>query len=382
MPELRYNQVVESLPWIVACLGSGTDTKHDIREVRSLTDSDATAARRANGVLRSITSPDSPYARLEARLDAFDQGVTDAINSMEQGPLVRPDPPLSERFSDVLNAFRVFLDHTPHRLRTQFGKQSAAEEAFGKACNQEYDHAFEYRLAYNLRNASQHRGDVLDVTYEKQIGMAARVRAVISDEVLDDALSDRKWQARVRNELKTHPRPIEAADLVLVLRGCLQRIFFRTVFAQRTDIESAIETIRGFAQDVECAGELALVAGGPPDPQVPGAQLTLHVQRLELEATRILAAALRDGERLVWPRFAVQVSPEWLEEPATNALLGALADDRTVHSVVLSVVENGGTFVGVAAPTPYAARSAVARAIVRSEVQVENQQVGPAHPLP
>jgi hypothetical protein len=237
-------------------------------------------------------------------------------------------------------------------------------------------------LAYNLRNASDHRSDVLRVTYGARIGMAPRVDASISDEVLDDALSETKWQARVRKELRTHPRPIQVANLLSVLRACVQRIYFQTLLAQRTDIESAIETLQALAEDVECAGELALVSPGPPDPTISQAGLTLTIERLELEGAAVVAAALPEGERLIWPHFAVQVSSEWLEKLATNALLGALADDRTVHSAFLSVVESVGTFVGVTAATAYAARSAVTRAIVRSEMQVEDHRTGPAHSLP
>jgi len=372
----------QGLPWIVACLGPGTDTAHDLREVHALTSAEAAAALNANGMLHSITSPDSPYGRLESHLDAFDRGVADAINSMEKGPLVRPDPPLNERFNNILNAFRVFLDHTPHRLRTQFGRQSATEEAFRTACSQEYDRAFEYRLAYNLRNASQHRSDVLQVTYGKRLGSAPRVEATISDEVLDAALKDTKWQARVRTELKAYSRPIQAADLLLVLRGCVQRIFFRTLLAERSAIETAVHTIQALAEGVACAGELAFVASALPDSEIPAARVKLKIQRLELEAANTVAAALREGERLVWPRFAIQVSLEWLETPATDALLSALADDLTVQSAVVSLVENVGAFVGVGAPSAYTARSAVARAIVRSRVRVEDQRSGPAHPLP
>jgi len=238
-----------------------------------------------------------------------------------------------------------------------------------------------YRLAYDLRNVSQHRSDVLHVSFGKRIAEVARVEAAVSDRVLDDAIADTKWQAQVREELKTHPRPIDAANLLRVLRGCLQRIYFRTLLAQRTDIESAIRIVQELAERVECSGELALVAAGPPEPEIPAAKLTLKIEHLELEAARVLETALPEGERLVWPRFAIQVSPEWQEPPATDALIGALADDKTVDLAVLSVVD-AGTFACVTAASAYAARSAVARAIARSSVLVVDQRTGPALPLP
>jgi len=228
-----------------------------------------------------------------------------------------------------------------------------------------------YRLAYDLRNVSQHRSDVLHVSFGKRIAEVARVEAAVSDRVLDDAIADTKWQAQVREELKTHPRPIDAANLLRVLRGCLQRIYFRTLLAQRTDIESAIRIVQELAERVECSGELALVAAGPPEPEIPAAKLTLKIEHLELEAARVLETAL----------FAIQVSPEWQEPPATDALIGALADDKTVDLAVLSVVD-AGTFACVTAASAYAARSAVARAIARSSVLVVDQRTGPALPLP
>jgi hypothetical protein len=370
----------ERLSWIVACLGSGVETKHDITEVRPLTDAEAAEALRANSLVHSVTTARSPYGKFEARLDAFEQGVSDAIASMESGPLQRPDPPLDQRFSDVLHAFKVFLDHTPHRLRKAFGKSSPAETAFREACGAEYDHAFEYRLAYNLRNEAEHRTDVLSVNYAKSIGTPARVRAVIANDVIENAIRDTKWQARVRRELKDRVGPIGAPDLLVVLRGCVQRIYFRTLLAQRREIEEAIATSERLAQDVDCAGELALVGYGPPDPEILGAQFSLKIQRLGIEAAALISAALPDGERLLWPRFAIQVSDEWLVPAASEAVLRALEGDPTVHSTVLSMVEEK-CFIGVTSLTGYAARTAIARAIVRSNVEVADHRTGPPIPL-
>jgi hypothetical protein len=347
-----------------------------------LTREEVAAAQKANELLRSITSHDSPYARLESKLDGFDQGLADAIRSMEEGPLVYPNPTIEDRFGNVLSAFTVFLNHMPNRLRTQFREDSPAVAAFEQACSQEYDRAFEYRLAYNLQNDYRHRGDVLHVTFGKGVGKPGRADAAISDEALDRALTDTKWQARVRKELESHARPILATDVLLVLRGCLQRVYLRTLLAERADIESAISTLQVLADRVECAGELALVKRGLPDPEWPTAEMTLTIENLDLKAARHLADLLPETERIVWPRFAIQVSPEWLESPARDALLRALADDPTVHEAVISPVEKAGAFVGVTASTEYAAQSAVARAVGRSEFQVQDQRIGPLIHLP
>ena len=91
----------------------------------------------------------------------------------------------------------------------------------------------EYRPAWNLRNETEHRTDVLRVTFGKALGQPARVETVISDEVLNNALEESKWQARVRKELKERPRPIDAQDVLRVIRGCCQRIHFSALLAHR-----------------------------------------------------------------------------------------------------------------------------------------------------
>lgn len=157
------------------------------------------------------------------------------------------------------------------------------------------------------------------------------------------------------------------------------RIFSRTLLAQRANIESAIKTLQTLAEGIDCGeGRLVLVAPADPDPDIPGARLALTLQRLEVESARLIAAALPQAERVLWPRFAVQISDEWLERQATEALLAALADDESVSSAGLSVVENAGTFIGVSARSAYAASSAVARAVGRAVPNIQDVRTGPA----
>jgi hypothetical protein len=372
----------ENLRWTVACISSGVDIDHDVKVLRSLTAAEATTARYSNELLASITSHESPHSRFESRMDQFDQAIADAITSMNDGVRYRPAPPLTQLFSETLAAFNGFLNQMPHWLKKQFGVGSAAVAVFRRACTVEYDRAFEYRLAYNLQNETRHRTDVLHVTYGKRYGASARVDAVVSDEILDHAINDNKWRALVRKELKSHARPIRAADLLVVLRGCVQRIYFQSLLAERPGIEEAIEIVKGLAKGVECAGDLALVAQGPPPPDLPSSKMTLRIQNLQLKAARLLQGALPQGERLNWPRFAIQVSREWLEQSASESLMRALGDDPIIHMAVINLVEPAGAFVGVTAPSAYAARSAVVRGIVRSEIQVHDQRTGPPTPLP
>jgi hypothetical protein len=334
-------------------------------------------------LLYALTDRQSPYGRLTARIDAFFEGVSKTAASMEEGgALEPPDPPLTERFGDALYAFRAFVDQTPHQLRKMFGRPCPSVDSFRKACSEEYDRVFEYRLLSNLRNTSQHQSDVLHVTLGKQLGKPPRIVTDISDEVLDEAIHNTKWQARVRKELRIHSRPIDARDLLTVLRGCVQRIYFHALLSQRDEIEHALRTIGALADEVECEGELVLLTSGPPPSHIPSARLELKFTPLQLEAVKLLAKALPEGERLLWPRFAVQVSEEWLQTPAREALLAALEADPTVEAVVFSLVEGAGVFVGVTSSTPYSASTAVARAVAGSGVSVADTRIGPPTALP
>ncbi|HVC77534.1 MAG TPA: hypothetical protein VND96_13565 [Candidatus Micrarchaeaceae archaeon] len=338
--------------------------------------------RAANAQLFAITSADAPLARFENRLEQFDGALAAALNSMSAGVPARPDSSLNQLFSDVLSAFAAFVNQTPHWLIKLFRGDTPSAEAFRSACRLEYDRAFEYRLAYNLQNETRHRADVLRVEYRKALGEPGHVDVAIADEVLDHAIHDDKWQARVRREIETHNRPIEAADLLLVLRGCVQRIHLRSLLAERNTMDRAINLVQSMADGAQCVGELALVTRRPAPPGPSPSRLTLKFQNLEIRAASHLREVLTEAERLVWPRFAVQVSTEWLERSAADALLNVVASDPTIGTALISYVEPTGAFVGVTAANAYAAGSAVARAIVRSGVTVHDQRSGPPIPLP
>jgi len=301
---------------------------------------------------------------------------------MNVGVSARPDPSVNQVFHDVLSAFAAFVNQMPHWLKTVFGDGSAAIDAFQSACSQEYDRAFEYRLLYNLQNESRHRTDVLHVEYKKALGEPGRVEASISDQVLDHAIADTKWQARVRDEIATRSRPIDAPDLVAVIRGCVLRTYLVALFAERQAVEKAIGLIQDLANDIDCKGDIALVTRRAPAAGSPSSRLVLTIQNLELQAAAVLKKALTDAESVLWPRFAVQVSNEWLEQSASDALLRAIADDPAIGQAVIGFVEPTGAFVGVTAASAYAAESGVARATVRSGVNVQDRRLGPAIPLP
>ena len=304
------------------------------------------------------------------------------MDSMDAGVPSQADPSINQLFNDVLSAFAGFTNQMPHWLKSVLGEGTATVDVFRTACSQEYDRAFEYRLLHNLQNESRHRTDVLHVTYNKKLGESGRVEASISDQILDHALSDKSWQARVRKEITARTRPIDAIDLLAVLRGCALRIYLRSLLGERDAIEKDISTIQVLADGIECEGDLAFVSRRSPPPGSPTARLVLTIANLELRAAEMLKKAVADAERIVWPRFAVQVSSEWLEQPASNALLGVLATDPTIHAAAITLVEAAGLFVGVTAPSAYAAESAVTRAIERSGIHVQDERRGPAIPLP
>lgn len=60
--------------------------------------------------------------------------------------------------SELLSAFRTFLDHWETYLKRKYGKESKEVGLFKAATSKEYDNIFAYRFIWELRNYIQHEG--------------------------------------------------------------------------------------------------------------------------------------------------------------------------------------------------------------------------------
>ncbi len=335
---------------------------HDLRVRRYLVDDEERPVLQANDLLYALTN--SAYNRLAHKLDEFFEGIELLRRFMEtQEPA--PEPGLRERFGDVLYAFRVYLDHTPNELKKLFGSGSAAEREFRTACSSEYDGWFEYRLSYNLRNEAQHKRDVVTVTYGSTVvgvGLVdRRVEISVSDAVLNEALQNDKWQARVRRELEDHPRPIRADDLLRALQASVTRILAKTLLAQRDQIADAITLVRSLANEAKCKDEAVLIRRKPRLDNSSAAQLRLDLRPLEIRAAEIIEKALGELQRSLWPGFAIPIWAESMNESAFAELVRAISDTHAAESPFVKLMEGVGVFVGLRA-----ASAAVAKELVVS----------------
>ncbi len=247
--------------------------QHELTIKRVMTDEEWAAAQEVNGLLSSLVN--TSYNRLMSRIEFFFAGIEEVLKVLNRREARSPDPPLRERFSEALFALRTFQDHMPHDLRKLFGgDRAAAADVFQAACSTEYDRSFEYRLGHNLRNQAQHKQDVIEVKYHVSVvppdGVERRVDTIVSEGLLDQAISGGgKWQARVREELKTRDRPIRADQLLRSLQVSAARIMASTMVARRDEIERAIAEVRKLATEADCTGHPALMHYGPPPQERP-----------------------------------------------------------------------------------------------------------------
>lgn len=292
--------------WGVACeeppaaLPEG-NRQHGITIFKEFSEVESNQARAANELLGAQVH--SPYSRLVAKFDALFEGIETTLQLRTAADRL-PGESLSERFNNVLHAFKIFLEHTPSDLRKRYGEGSVAETEFVAACTAEYDASFDYRLACNLRNEVEHKRDVVDVSYSAQrvsLDVVERhLNMTISDAILDDPVL-RGWQAPVRTELRAHSRPIVADAVMHSLRLSVGRILARTLLAQRVGIDAAIELVRDLAADANCVGRLSLVYYHAADPDVPDSRMTMQITPLQLDAATVIETALATSERLLNP---------------------------------------------------------------------------------
>jgi hypothetical protein len=273
--------------------------RHGITIRRVLTDTEVEVAQAANSLLAEQVN--SPYARLMHQFGQLFDGVDATLRLTNAAERLEGDS-LQQRFNNVLHAFKTFLDHTRSGLRRRYGKGSAVEDEFIAACAAEYDTTFEYRLCYNLRNEAEHKRDVVDVSFGGRLNQDGSVQRHVSMTLAKAIVEDpllKRWQAPVRRELRAHPQPIQADQLMQDLQLCIGRIFAKTLLAQRTGLEGAIASIRELSRQAECDGRPALIHYGPPDAGIPKATRMVQITPLQTEAGDVIERALADSEHLV-----------------------------------------------------------------------------------
>ncbi len=354
--------------WGLGCEGKPSDLadgtrQHDLTHARLLDADEEARILAGAALLHRLTN--SPHNRLEDKFKAFFSVLEEAKEALSKRDAKPPD--LREAFAETLTAFRVYLNHMPPWFREEHGKDSEVERVWKRACSEEYDRSFDYRVAYNLRNESDHRSDVVDVRLSARVtgpqSSERRVSITLRDDVLDRAIADGRWQARIRQELRTHPRPVIADDLLRSLYRSVDRILARTLLAQQQSIEDSIQTVRSAAASFECDGNPVLMRFSVGEEGWPRTTQSLKMQSLPIGAADILERALEDSASILWPTFAIRMA---CVGPVVNLHTVApdLARCATVSLLQIATVSEREADVLLQAVSAEAAQQAVAQAVV------------------
>ncbi len=129
---------------------------------------------------------------------------------------------------DYLGRFRMFLDHTT---------AAATEEQlveFKEAAALEYDEHVEYRLAYKLRDYSQHFALPLG-----SISLGSNFALTVQrDRLLEGHFN---WGARVRDDLEGGPEQIDLVAIIVGSCASFRRLRTRTIQWVAEELSGAIE---------------------------------------------------------------------------------------------------------------------------------------------
>lgn len=235
----------------------GGNRRHDLTLTKQISEERAATINAAVKLLAELASGhhvavveeiDSLFSRIAELLHSHDfKAAASTTNFRDHG-------------GRILERFRVFLNRAEFDLKRQYGKESGQVQAFKDACAHEYDSSFEYRLAYSLRNESEHKQEVFDVVASASAEREGSTRIIevrIRDEVLDQSVKD--WKASVRKELLVVPRPIRAEPMLNLLRSAVLRIAACNLAARGRDIDEAKAVIHEAIVEAGSEGEPLLV---------------------------------------------------------------------------------------------------------------------------
>ena len=117
---------------------------------------------------------------------------------------------------------RLFLDHTRFELTSRFGKESTEARAFKTATNTEHAADAAYRLAYDLRDDSAHRGmPPVGLSLSAHLGQTSTLDLVLDPPTL---LQWQGWKPRTKSDLMRARAPIDLCQLVDEAMSCLLRL--------------------------------------------------------------------------------------------------------------------------------------------------------------
>jgi len=203
-------------------LGEGDgEVNKTLTYLRDPTELEIAETKRASTTLLPLTE-ESAMAKLRQETDRLSDAMETVLKTRDTASILDSGKEVRRQFGIWLSAFRACDDHTSHQLSDAFGVSSPAFTAFRELKSQEYDRDFAYRLCWQLRNASEHAGEVINAM---RVGFQAgddghdgRFRLISQLEPADLAARFPKMNAKVRAELQSCQGNLE---LILLVRSAI-----------------------------------------------------------------------------------------------------------------------------------------------------------------
>lgn len=262
---------------------------------------DSEELAKINASLQLITeiTEGSPYRELDERYKAFKESIVEVATAL-RGQNNSPDDlrRISRTLDDFLSAFRGFDDRTSHNLSKRYGDKSEQFLRFKEALSHEFDHVFEYRFAWQLRNYGQHAGSPIT-----NLRASARLEnnQVISicDPVFDSRKlleSYKKWTAKVRPDLERIQGEFSVEETIdVVMKSCV-RAFLKYIYSQEKEISSAIDTVEGYAANLE-VNEHPILIEMKKEPKTPEDMRSVIIKYIRTDLAK-LAKGLLDQAKM------------------------------------------------------------------------------------
>lgn len=242
----------------------GVVPDHTLAIVRPLDERENVRTYEAFKVLSALVGH-SPLVDLEAARADVENAYATAISLVEGGKGNHHEAikDLQREYAAWLGAFRSFIDRTLHWLTQKYGAGSDDVKRCKGFFSEEFDANLAYRLAYALRNVSDHQDVVLG---DIQLGsrregadvvhfLAARVDAT----AIAEKDTKKRIRAETRREMLALPDKIDGGRIVSgALQSC-HRILARIIWHMKDELQDAVEIVRGLHFEAVNAGGTAAV---------------------------------------------------------------------------------------------------------------------------
>jgi hypothetical protein len=279
----------DQLEWGLGCVNHPAPRQHSI--VVTIDVSPEERARISASIHYLHSFRRTAYTELLKAVDAYWQRKQVLAAALDQRTFQQESErtPLSDAFTDVLNRFKEYLDHTRFRLSRRYGKGSSELAGFDAECSRQYDASFGYRLFGQLRNEALHKQRVISVSATGRVTPDGRreriVETTVADEVLDEAgAPGSEWNRRVADELLSLGRPVYVDPLLNELTTAVTRIEAFRLLLEKPRVEREIAFVRETAARVQCLdGEPSLIGGFVDRATAPAGRVTMRILPLSPE---------------------------------------------------------------------------------------------------